>query len=95
LITILILSIDPITIFTQTYSLSGHVIDNKTEQKLSYAIIRVNNTGFGTAANELFKNPNWAGYDHDTLYMNGGYAVIHVESAPNAKVKLNAKAVYK
>lgn len=82
LITILSLSIDPIAIYSQTYSLSGQVIDNKTKKKLSYANIRVNHTGYGTAANVVgeykinLKSGNYTliasylGYKSDTLNIN-------------------------
>ncbi len=71
-----------ITINAQTYSLSGQVIDNKTEKKLSYANIRVNHSGLGTAANILgeykinLKSGNYTliasyiGYKSDTLKIN-------------------------
>ncbi|MCB0746332.1 MAG: hypothetical protein KDC90_02615, partial [Ignavibacteriae bacterium] len=45
-------------------------------------------------ANELFLDPDWTGYNHDTLYMNGGYAVLDLNAVANAKSQLNAKAVF-
>ena len=45
------LSAESITIYAQIYSISGQVADNKSGKELSYANIRVDRTGFGTAAN--------------------------------------------
>ncbi|MBI1933255.1 MAG: hypothetical protein HYS24_12030 [Ignavibacteriales bacterium] len=84
--------------FTVVKYNSTNTTSNAVERLTSYYIKtnahNIASSAANIAANELFKNPNWSGYAHDTLYMNGGYAVISVNKPANAKAKFDAKAVY-
>ncbi|MBK7104601.1 MAG: hypothetical protein IPH62_04895 [Ignavibacteriae bacterium] len=84
--------------FTVVKYNSTNTTAQATERLTSYYVKtnahNIASSAANIAANELFRNPNWSGFGHDTLYMNGGYAVLTVNNPVNAKAKFDAKAVY-
>ncbi|MBK8944846.1 MAG: hypothetical protein IPM32_06175 [Ignavibacteriae bacterium] len=96
---ILIVVISFSLMFTVVKYNSSNTSSNAAERLASYYIKtnahNIAASAANIAANELFRDPNWSGFSQDTLYMNGGYAVISVSKPANAKAKFDAKAVYK
>lgn len=46
------------------------------------------------AANEFFKDPNWGGYSHDTLFMQNGFAVLDIDYTTTIKAMLTSKGIF-
>lgn len=54
-------------------------IENVSSYYANTNVHNIATTAINLAANEIFKDKNWTGYSSDTVYLQGGYALLDVQ----------------
>lgn len=66
-------------------------IENVASYYSNTSVHNIATSAINMAANELFNNKNWTGYSNDTIYLQGGYAVLQVNKISSDMIQLTAR----
>lgn len=95
---ILILVIAFSAMFSVTNFNTNHTATVAVENISSYYsntnVHNIATSAINLGANEIFKNKNWTGYSNDTIYIQGGYAILDVKNISSDIIQLTSKGYY-